>query len=177
MRLIKDGGTVKVPVLVNEIITVHFIVDSGASDVSVPADVVRTLVRTGTITDGDFVGEQTYVLADGSKVKSKTFRIRSLKVGDHVLQNVMGSVEGIDSSLLLGQSFLSRFRKWSIDNTQETLYDCKEEKVRLLAFTFFDGKMGNGKVVTSDSEFSMKWSPIVPGSVGGSRWEVACGKL
>ena len=121
VQLIKEGGTFKVPVLINGIIPLHFIVDSGASDVRIPSDVVLTLVRTGTITDSDFIGEQTYVLADGSRVKSKTFRIRSLKVGDHVLQNVMGSVAGIDGSLLLGQSFLSRFRKWSIDNTQQTL--------------------------------------------------------
>ena len=62
-------------------ITLKAIVDSGASDVSVPADVVSTLIRTGTITNDDFLGQQTYVLADGSKVPSARFQIRSLKVG------------------------------------------------------------------------------------------------
>jgi hypothetical protein len=33
-----------------------------------------------------------YVLADGSKVPSQTFRISSLKVGDLVLSNVTASV-------------------------------------------------------------------------------------
>ena len=50
-------------------------------------------------TDSDFTGEQSYVLADGSRVKTKTFRIRSLKVGDKVVENVLGSVAGIDGSL------------------------------------------------------------------------------
>jgi hypothetical protein len=40
---------------------------AGATDVSVPADVFLTLKRTGTIKDSDVIGEQTYVLADGSK--------------------------------------------------------------------------------------------------------------
>ena len=55
-------------------------------------------------------------------------------------------------------------------------YDCKEEKVRQLAFTWFDGQMGSGKVVYNTSETSMKWSPIQPGSIGEALWKVACGK-
>ena len=55
-------------------------------------------------------------------------------------------------------------------------YDCKEEKTRLLAFTWFDGKMGSGKVVHNTSETSMKWSPIQPGSIGEALWKIACGK-
>ena len=54
-------------------------------------------------------------------MKTKTFRIRSLKVGDKVVENVLGSVAGIDGSLLLGQSFLSRFKKVSFDYSQGTL--------------------------------------------------------
>jgi tetratricopeptide (TPR) repeat protein len=45
----EEGGTYVVPVLINGAITLDFIVDSGAADVSIPADVVSTLVRTGTL--------------------------------------------------------------------------------------------------------------------------------
>ena len=117
----KQGGIYVVPVLINNTLTLDFMVDSGASDVTIPEDVVSVLVRTGTIKDTDFTGEQTYILADGSKVKSKTFRIRSLKVGDRVLENVLGSVASTNGSLLLGQSFLGRFKSWSIDNTKHAL--------------------------------------------------------
>ena len=54
-------------------------------------------------------------------------------------------------------------------------YDCKEVKSRLLAFTWFDGQMGNEKVVFSNSD-SGKWEPIEPGSIGESLWKIACGK-
>jgi predicted aspartyl protease len=63
----KDGGIFVVPVQINGAITLNFTIDSGAADVSVPADVFSTLKRTDTITDADITGQQTYVLADGSK--------------------------------------------------------------------------------------------------------------
>jgi uncharacterized protein len=116
-----EGGTYVVPVLINDAITLDFIVDSGASDVSIPADVVMTLMRTKTLRDTDFLGEKIYVLADGSKVPSQTFVIRSLKVGNKVLENVNGSVAPVRGSLLLGQTFLSRFKSWSVDNTKHAL--------------------------------------------------------
>jgi uncharacterized protein YecT (DUF1311 family)/predicted aspartyl protease len=116
-----EGGVYVVPVLINDAISLNFVVDSGAADVSIPADVVMTLIRTGTLTESDFLGQQIYVLADGSKVPSHTFRIRSLKVGNKVLEDVIGSVADVQGGLLLGQSFLSRFQSWSIDNTKHAL--------------------------------------------------------
>jgi uncharacterized protein YraI len=119
--MIPDGGTFKVPVTINGQLTLNFIVDSGASDVSIPADVVLTLVRTGTITKSDFLGKQTYQLGDGSTVPSQQFLIRSLKVGDKMLENVTGSIAPVAANLLLGQSFLTRFTSWSIDNRKQAL--------------------------------------------------------
>jgi clan AA aspartic protease (TIGR02281 family) len=114
-------GVLFVPVSINNRITLDFILDSGASDVSIPEDVVLTLTRTGTLTAADFTGTATYILADGSRVPSRTFRIRSLKVGDMILENVSGSVASVKGSLLLGQSFLRRFKSWSIDNARQVL--------------------------------------------------------
>jgi clan AA aspartic protease (TIGR02281 family) len=116
-----DGGIFVVPVQINGAMTLDFVIDSGAADVSVPADVVSTLMRAGAIKETDFIGRQTYVLADGSKSQSVTFTIRSLRVGDMVLENVRGSVASSQGSLLLGQSFLERFKSWSIDNTKHEL--------------------------------------------------------
>ena len=80
-----------------------------------------TLMRLNTITDADFLGNKAYRLADDSTVPSATFRIRSLKVGDIEIANVTGSVANVQGSLLLGQSFLSRFKTWSIDNRRYIL--------------------------------------------------------
>jgi Aspartyl protease len=64
------GGTFEVPVEINGAITLNFVIDSGAADVTIPADVVSTLIRMGTIKPSDFIGRQTYVLADGSESPS-----------------------------------------------------------------------------------------------------------
>lgn len=119
--MLQERGVYSVPVLINNAITLNFVVDSGAADVSIPADVVTTLMRTGTITKSDFIDAKTYTLADGSTTSSRTFRIRSLKVGNIILQDVMGSVANREGDLLLGQSFLGRFKSWSIDNAKHAL--------------------------------------------------------
>jgi predicted aspartyl protease len=117
----REGGTYVVPTLVNDAITLNFTVDSGAADVNIPADVAGTLIRLGAITKSDVIGSTTYQLADGSAMPSTMFYIRSLKVGDKIVYHVKGNVAPSRGSLLLGQSFLSRFKSWSIDNSQQAL--------------------------------------------------------
>ena len=115
------GGTFVVQALINGALSIGFVLDSGAADVSIPADVVMTLMRTGSIQSADFLGTRTYALADGSTVPSSTFRIRSLKVGDRTIENVTGSVASVKAPPLLGQSFLKRLKVWSIDNSKHAL--------------------------------------------------------
>jgi len=121
VKMIEDGGVYHVPVLINDALKLDFIVDSGASVVTIPADVVLTLIRTGTIKEADFIGTQKYVLADGSTVSSGTFTIRSLKVGDRTITDVRTSIADVNGSLLLGQSFLNKFKSWSQDNETHEL--------------------------------------------------------
>src|SRR5690349_5235067 len=113
VSLQKTGGVYTVPVLINSIIPLQFIVDSGAGDVSIPVDVFLTLLRTGTINKDDFIGSAKYRLADGSTVESDRFLIHELKVGNHILKNVQASIENVKSTPLLGQSFFSRFSSWA----------------------------------------------------------------
>jgi len=52
---------------------------------------------------------------------SATFRIRSLTANGVEIGNVKASVAPVAGDLLLGQSFLSRFKSWSIDNARQAL--------------------------------------------------------
>jgi TPR repeat protein len=121
VALKQEGGTFVVPVQINGAITLDFTVDSGAADVQIPVDVFSTLMRAKTIVASDFIGEQIYTLADGSTQKRPRFIIRELSVGGYVLQNVSASVGPLESDLLLGESFLSRFAQWTLDNEQHLL--------------------------------------------------------
>ena len=53
-------------------------------------------------------------------------------------------------------------------------YGCKEEQVRLLAFSSHSGNMGAGNVVFSSSNPS-KWEPVPPESIAQALWNIACG--
>jgi clan AA aspartic protease (TIGR02281 family) len=121
VALTRENGTFVVPVLINDKITLKFTVDSGAADVSIPADVFSTLIRAETIEATDMLDSRTYVLADGSTQRARRFRIRTLRVGSLELRDVVASVAPIAGTLLLGQSFLGRLSSWSFENQQHLL--------------------------------------------------------
>jgi tetratricopeptide (TPR) repeat protein len=114
-------GVLYVPVVLDGEVEAHFVVDSGASHVVLSQDVVRDLVRRGKLTRGDYLGSGQAILADGSRISSEIFNLRSLKVGDRELHNITAVVSPGRGQLLLGQSFLRRFKSWSIDNRKRVL--------------------------------------------------------
>jgi clan AA aspartic protease (TIGR02281 family) len=122
IRLQPYGGVFAVPVTINGAVSIPFVLDSGASEVRLPAEVVFTLLRTGTLSEGDFIGASTYVLANGSTLRSPRFRIREMRVGEHTVRNVTASVgPAVSSDALLGQSFLSNLPSWTLDNKRHVL--------------------------------------------------------
>lgn len=121
VQLQARGGALYVPVVVNGSLPLKFVLDSGASDVCIPADVAQTLKRMGELTPADARGFGTAVLADGSRVRAERVMLHSIQVGGHTVKNVVASVTDTQGSLLLGQSFLARFKSWSIDNERRVL--------------------------------------------------------
>ena len=119
--LIARGGILMVQVRVNDTITLPFVVDSGAADVSITADLFSILRRAGTVSEADIVGYTSYEMADGSTQREPNFLIRSLSVGNVVLRNVRCSVAPARGDLLLGQSFLAQLPHWSIDFQRRVL--------------------------------------------------------
>jgi clan AA aspartic protease (TIGR02281 family) len=121
IKLERGNGALYVPVLIDNAVTLKFIVDSGATDVTISSDVAQTLTRMGKLSGRDYLGHGEFILADGSHVPSQLFIIRSLKVGDRELHDVTAVITNSHGSLLLGQSFLRRFKSWSIDNHRGVL--------------------------------------------------------
>jgi clan AA aspartic protease (TIGR02281 family) len=115
------GGGFLIPGRVNDAVAVTFILDTGASDVLIPDEVARQLEQAGKLDRGDFIGTRTYVLADGSKVPSRRILLRQLTVGDVTVSNVTANIGRPGSPPLLGQSFLSKFASWTLDNERNIL--------------------------------------------------------
>ncbi len=122
VKVKKKGTLFSVPVEINDVLKIDFIFDSGASDVSISPDVALTLVKTGTIKKEDWLEGAYYKFADGSTAKSKRFRLSTLKIGNKVIKNVTCSISNsIDAPMLLGQSVLSKFGKYTFDNVNQKL--------------------------------------------------------
>jgi clan AA aspartic protease (TIGR02281 family) len=115
VRLVKENGVYHLPVKINDAIELKFVVDTGASDVHIPADVALTLKRTGTISENDFIGKASYQLADGSIKENVKIKLRSLKIGNKVIRNVEAIVGSAKSQLLLGQSALEKLELWRME--------------------------------------------------------------
>ncbi|MHB2020442.1 MAG: retropepsin-like aspartic protease [Candidatus Xenobia bacterium] len=120
--LTQDGGVWKVPVRVNNAVTLQFVVDSGAAEVCVPQDVITTLMRAGTIHREDMLKDEMSILADGSRHHIHRVKLWQLEVGNQVLTDVPAMISPPSGVLLLGQSCLQRLPSWQLDTTRKVLH-------------------------------------------------------
>jgi len=111
------------PVTVDGVVTADFVVDSGATQVCLSAEMARALMHAGKLTATDFRGGGGAILADGSRVPARIYNLRSLRIGGRELKNVSAVIQAGHGpgQLLLGQNVLRRFRSWSIDNRRRVL--------------------------------------------------------
>jgi len=115
------GGVFVLPATVNGTSTAYFIVDSGAANVQIPEELAEELKRNGTLTEADSLGQRRFTLADGSGLQQRIVRLRSIRIGERTMENVMASVSPARSRALLGQSFLRRLSSWKIDNVRNSI--------------------------------------------------------
>jgi hypothetical protein len=73
------------------------------------------LKYVGQFKDGKGSGQGTLMWP------SQRLRIRSLKVANKVVEDVLVSVAPVNGDILLGQSFLSKFKSRSVDNERHLL--------------------------------------------------------
>ena len=116
----EENGVLSLDVSINGHIY-RFILDSGAGESSMSSELEHVLIKNGTIKPQDYLANGTYILADGSTVECKRVNISKILVGNKTVQNIIVSIGPAGSPNLLGQSFLNRISKWSIDNVSKSL--------------------------------------------------------
>lgn len=115
IQMRKDGGVYKLPTKVNGI-PMEFIIDTGASMVSISKTEAQFLYKNGLLAESDFIGTQNFVLANGEVEEGWIIRLKSVQIGSRVVYNVEATIDAnISAPLLLGQSVLERFGKVSMD--------------------------------------------------------------
>ena len=116
VKIIDKDGVKTVPVKINGLSDIDFIFDTGASETTVTADVVSTMIRQKLVSLEDFLPGNEYTLADGSVLRSPRFIIKKLEVGGKTFLNVEAVITSANAEPLLGQNLLSKFKSIKQDN-------------------------------------------------------------
>lgn len=120
VKLSLENGVYKITVLFGTL-TKDFILDSGASEISISENFEKELLDKGYLTKEDYIESGLYKIADGSIISCRRVKIKELKVGSFIIKNVNASISLGSAPLLLGKNFLDNFSRWSIDNNSKTL--------------------------------------------------------
>lgn len=112
----QENGVKYVWIEVNGI-NLRFIFDTGASSICISSSEASVLYRQGTLSEEDFIGLEKFQDATGRISQGAKVILRTVKVGDNLLENVEAIViDNENAPLLLGQSALERFGSIHIDN-------------------------------------------------------------
>ena len=118
---VKEGGICKVKCQINGL-PLHFVFDTGASDVTISLVEANFMMKNGYLTDNDIIGSERYVDANGDINVGTVINLKSVDFGDFNLKNVRASVvRNQKAPLLLGQSVLARLGRIEIDNRSQVL--------------------------------------------------------
>lgn len=117
----KDGDICKVKCSINGL-SLHFIFDTGASDVSISDVEASFMFKNGYLTNKDVIGTRNYVTADGGVHEGTVINLTNVEFGRLKLSNIRASVvKNQKAPLLLGQSVLKRLGIIEIDNEKQLL--------------------------------------------------------
>lgn len=125
----QKSGVCKVKCAINGL-PLHFIFDTGATDVSISSVEATFMAKNDFLSSSDIIGKQNYQTADGNITEGTVINLKDVKLGSLHLNNIKASVVRNQAApLLLGQSVLSKLGKIEIDNTKKVLRITHKQKI------------------------------------------------
>ncbi len=125
----QESGVCKVKCAINGL-PLHFIFDTGATDVSISSVEATFMAKNDFLFSSDIIGKQNYQTADGNITEGTVINLKDVKLGSLHLNNIKASVVRNQAApLLLGQSVLSKLGKIEIDNTKKVLRITHKQKI------------------------------------------------
>lgn len=117
----KINGVYVIPTEINGV-SMDFIFDTGAGLISISETKVNELSEQGKFSPDDIIGKGNFRDASGDISENDIIKLKSVKIGDRMLNNVEASVvRNLEAPLLMGQSALQKFGKISIDYQKEEI--------------------------------------------------------
>lgn len=121
VNMIKKNGVYYIPTLVNGI-PMQFILDTGASVVSISLTEALFLFKNGKLAKSDILGKQYFSDAKGEISVGTKIILREIKIGNKTIKNIEASiVNNTNAPLLIGQSALEKLGKITFDTNNKTL--------------------------------------------------------
>jgi hypothetical protein len=122
IKLVKtESNLYEIPIKINNVLNINFLMDTGASELFLTADVILTLIRTRTITEDDILEGGYYTDAQGNVNYNVRFNIKEIEIGGYKIPNVAAGVaDKLEANNLLGQNVLIQLKKFTIDYENET---------------------------------------------------------
>lgn len=125
----QESSVCKVKCAINGL-PLHFIFDTGATDVSISSVEATFMAKNDFLSSSDIIGKQNYQTADGNITEGTVINLKDVKLGSLHLNNIKASVVRNQAApLLLGQSVLSKLGKIEIDNTKKVLRITHKQKI------------------------------------------------
>ena len=125
----QESGVCKVKCAINGL-PLHFIFDTGATDVSISSVEATFMAKNDFLSSSDIIGKQNYQTADGNITEGTVINLKDVKLGSLHLNNIKASVVRNQAApLLLGQSVLSKLGKIEIDNMKKVLRITHKQKI------------------------------------------------
>ena len=122
IKLLRSGGVWEVPVLINGVLKLPMIFDSGASEVFLTPQVVLTLYNAKTISNKNILNGGAFITANGVVDTSVRFSINELNIGGQIIRDIPAAVStSVDGMNLLGLSALEKLGKIEIDFLNGTI--------------------------------------------------------
>ena len=141
IELEPSNGIYLVACEVNDI-PMKFVLDTGASNVSISSTEALFLIKQGKIDDEDFIGELNYKTASGEILEGTEIILRKIDMNGYVITNVKATIiHDLNAPLLLGQSALSKLGDYSIKGNKLIIQDNiknKYEKEMFKAYKSID---------------------------------------
>ena len=93
--------------------------DRRASSLDRKPSVAQRLRQSGALDPSDETGRRRFITADGRQVSATMVRLRSVELAGHSVTGVDAAILDVDGPVLLGQSYLSRLRHWSLNRSRQ----------------------------------------------------------
>lgn len=118
--LIDEGGVNKINLMINGR-RERGLLDTGATEMYVPADLVSSWIDFGLASKKDMLPSKIYVLADGSLKNCERITISEIIIGSSVFHDIRAMIGASGSQLLIGQSLLKKTNYYVVDNERGVL--------------------------------------------------------